>query len=83
MSRHAPLTDEQRARVDAVHERTGIPKDTLRRRVRLGWPDGRLHEQPISDPKRAAQTRRYTPACRPKKSHPWFAATHPKKEYKP
>lgn len=49
----------------------GIARGTTRYRILLGWPEGRLHEQPVTDPARNARTRRITPACTPKPTHAW------------
>lgn len=65
------LTPEQRALVLRMRAEHGIAPETTRSRIIAGWPVERLHEQPIKDPKRSAQTRRYTPACRPKPNHTW------------
>lgn len=66
-----PLTKAERALVHAMHDKHGIAPATTRYRIRVGWPEGRLHEQPILDPKRNAQTRRQTPKMRPKPNHAW------------
>jgi hypothetical protein len=55
----------------------GIQRGTTRCRILLGWPEGRLHEQPVRDVKRCAQSRRRTPACKPKPTHAWRTWTGP------
>lgn len=65
------LTAAEQALVRQMHEQHGIDPTATRRRIRDGWPVGRLHEKPITDPKRNAQTRRRTPACKPKPDHAW------------
>lgn len=66
-----PLTEDERALVRRIHADHGIAADVTRRRIIAGWPEGRLHEQPIRDPVRSARTRRTTPACKPKPGHHW------------
>lgn len=65
------LTAAQRALVRQMRDQHGIDEQTTRHRILRGWPEGRLHEQPIRDASRCAKTRRYTPACRPKPNHAW------------
>lgn len=65
------LTAKQLELVRRMKREHGINPETTRSRILLGWPEGRLHEQPITDPKRSAQTRRRTPSQKPKPDHWW------------
>lgn len=64
------LTPEQRKLCRDMRDRHGIALNTTRTRILLGWPVGRLHEQPVRDPARNNRTRR-TPQAKPKPGHPW------------
>lgn len=73
------LTKEQRQLCADMERLHGIKRDTTRCRILLGWPVGRLHEQPVTDPVRAARTRRYTTKCIPRADHPlrkWNGPEH-------
>lgn len=72
MNRHTGrLTSEQLQLCRDMEQRHGIARSTTRARILSGWPVGRLHEQPVRDPRRDALTRRRTPACKPKPDHPF------------
>lgn len=73
------LTTEQRQLCRDMQRQHGIPRDTTRRRILLGWPVGRLHEQPVTDRERAAKSRRHTAKCVPRPDHPlrrWNGPEH-------
>ncbi len=55
--------------MEAAH---GIARNTTRCRILLGWPEGRLHEQPVRDPARNNRTRRKT-TFKPSPTHAWRA----------
>lgn len=67
----AGLTAKQRELIRRMRDEHGIHPETTRARMKRGWPEGRLHEQPVHDRKRCAQTRRQTPAMKPKPNHAW------------